>query len=188
MMYRIEPLRIDAMQKPSSKSLNQSGSLQPFVNVRNLSKQYGRNTVLKDINFNISAGEIVGLIGPNGAGKSTLLKAIMGLIKYSGELSILGKDPYKNRTQLLGSMSYIADVASLPSWMKVHEILSFVEQTHPKFSRPRADELLKDTPITMAQKIETLSKGMKTRLHLVIILSIDTDLLILDEPTLGLIF
>lgn len=167
-------------------SLNSLESAQPFIAVRNVSKKYGSNTVLKDINLNIGAGEIVGLIGPNGAGKSTLLKAIMGLIKYSGDLSIMGKDPYKNRTELLESMSYIADVASLPGWMTVQQILVFVEDTHPKFSMQRASELLKDTPIERSQKIETLSKGMKTRLHLAIILSINTDLLILDEPTLGL--
>lgn len=165
---------------------NSSESQKPFITVQNLSKKYGSNTVLKDINLSIGAGEIVGLIGPNGAGKSTLLKAIMGLIKYSGEMTILGKDPYKDRTQLLKNMSYIADVASLPGWMKVDEILAFVEKTHPKFSLQRAYELLKDSPIGRSQKIEALSKGMKTRLHLAIILSINTDLLILDEPTLGL--
>ena len=93
-----------------------------FVEVENLSKQYGRTTVLHDINLSIGAGEVVGLIGPNGAGKSTLLKAIMGLIKYSGKLSIFDKDPLKNRTELLKNMSYIADVASLPSWMKVKDL------------------------------------------------------------------
>jgi len=110
----------------------------------------------------------------------------MGLIKYSGDLSIMGKDPFKNRTELLKDMSYIADVASLPTWMKVKEILSFVSQVHPKFSKEKAQGLLKDTPIKMSQKVGELSKGMKTRLHLAIILSINTDLLILDEPTLGL--
>lgn len=175
-------------QTPSSSTHSEIGSTStaPFIDVRDVSKKYGSHAVLKDINFSISAGEIVGLIGPNGAGKSTLLKAIMGLIKYSGELSIFGKDPYENRTQLLESMSYIADVASLPGWMKVHEILTFVGQTHPKFSHQRADELLKEAPIDRKQKIDTLSKGMKTRLHLIIILSINTDLLVLDEPTLGL--
>jgi len=161
-------------------------SNQAMIDVRNVSKRYGKNTVLSNINLSIGAGEVVGLIGPNGAGKSTLLKAIMGLIKYSGDLSIMGKDPFKNRTELLEDMSYIADVASLPTWMKVKEVLSFVDQIHPKFSIQRANELLKDTPITSKQRIGELSKGMKTRLHLAIILSINTDLLILDEPTLGL--
>jgi ABC-2 type transport system ATP-binding protein len=157
-----------------------------FVEIENLSKQYGRTTVLHDINLSIGAGEVVGLIGPNGAGKSTLLKAIMGLIKYSGRLSIFEKDPFRNRTELLENMSYIADVSSLPSWMKVKDLLEFVAKTHPKFDMARAKDLLKDTPIKENSRIQTLSKGMKTRLHLVTILAINTNFLVLDEPTLGL--
>jgi len=157
-----------------------------FIEIESLSKQYGSNTVLSDINLSIGKGEIVGLIGPNGAGKSTLLKAIMGLIKYSGKLSIFDKDPFKNRTELLKNMSYIADVASLPGWMQVKDLLEFVQQVHPKFDLDKAKELLVDTPIKLNSRIETLSKGMKTRLHLVTILAINTDLLVLDEPTLGL--
>lgn len=157
-----------------------------FVDIRGLSKKYGNNTVLRDVDLQIGAGEIVGLIGPNGAGKSTLLKAMMGLIKYSGDLSVLSQDPFSNRVSLLQNMSYIADVASLPGWMKVNDLLDFVAQIHPKFKHARVLELLKDTPIPLSAKVETLSKGMKTRLHLSIILSINTDLLVLDEPTLGL--
>jgi len=157
-----------------------------FINAQSLSKKYGRKTVLNDVSFSIGQGEIVGLIGPNGAGKSTLLKAIMGLINYSGKLSIFGQDPFKSRTQLLENMSYIADVAALPGWMKVGDLLKFVADTHHKFNIGHATELLQDTPIELAQTIEVLSKGMKTRLHLIIILSINTDLLVLDEPTLGL--
>lgn len=157
-----------------------------FIDIKGLSKKYGAKTVLNDINLSIGEGEIVGLIGPNGAGKSTLLKAIMGLIKYSGELSIFDQDPFSNRTKLLENMSYVADVASLPGWMKVSDLLEFVAQIHPKFNLERAQGLLKDTPIGQAQKIETLSKGMKTRLHLAVVLAVNTDLLVLDEPTLGL--
>ena len=165
---------------------NQEQSLDNIVTAKNVSKSYDDNHVLDDINFNIGQGEIVGLIGPNGAGKSTLLKAIMGLIKYSGDLSIFNQNPFKNRTQLLQKMSYVADVASLPSWMKVDDILEFVAQTHSKFNIEQAKKQLIETKIDGSKKIETLSKGMKTRLHLIIILSIDTDFLVLDEPTLGL--
>lgn len=157
-----------------------------FVEIKDLAKHYGSKQVLHDVSLSIGEGEIVGLIGPNGAGKSTLLKAIMGLIKYTGQLSIFGKDPFRHRTELLKNMSYIADVASLPSWMKVKDLLAFVNDTHPKFDHSRALSLLSDTPISLESKIATLSKGMKTRLHLVTILSISTDLLVLDEPTLGL--
>ncbi len=157
-----------------------------IVDVRGLSKKYGSKQVLTDIDLSIQPGEIVGLIGPNGAGKSTLLKALMGLIKYSGHIAIFGQNPYKNRSQLLENMSYIADVASLPNWMLVSDLLRFVDQTHPKFSYDKAVKLLSETDISDTQKIETLSKGMKTRLHLIIILSIASDFMILDEPTLGL--
>lgn len=157
-----------------------------IVNVSKLSKKYGSKQVLTDIDLSIEGGEIVGLIGPNGAGKSTLLKALMGLIKYSGDVSIFGQNPYRNRSSLLENMSYIADVASLPNWMKVGDLLKFVNETHPKFDHAHAVQLLSETDIKQTQKIETLSKGMKTRLHLIVILSIDSDFLILDEPTLGL--
>lgn len=164
----------------------QQDANQALIDISGLSKHYGPKAALKDVNLSIERGEIVGLIGPNGAGKSTLLKAIMGLIKYSGKLTVFGQEPMKNRTQMLEHMSYIADVASLPGWMKVSDLLSFVADTHPKFSRERADVLLRDTPIRQQDRIESLSKGMKTRLHLITILAIETELLVLDEPTLGL--
>ena len=157
-----------------------------LVNINGLSKNYGSKQVLKGINLSIDAGEIVGLIGPNGAGKSTLLKAMMGLVKFSGSVSVFGQNPAKNRSHLLKRMSYIADVASLPTWMRVGDLLSFVGGTHPQFDHENAIKLLSESGITEKQKIETLSKGMKTRLHLIIILSIDSEFLILDEPTLGL--
>ena len=157
-----------------------------FVDARNVSKKYDKDTVLDNVNLTIGEGEIVGLIGPNGAGKSTLLKAIMGLISYSGELSIFNQNPFKSRTTLLQNMSYIADVASLPGWMKVGDLLEFVSQTHSKFDIKHARSLLKETKIEDSKRVETLSKGMKTRLHLSIILSINSEFLVLDEPTLGL--
>ena len=160
--------------------------LQRFVEVSGVSKSYGSQQVLDDIDFRIDRGEVVGLIGPNGAGKSTLLKAMMGLLKCSGEIAIFGQNPRKNRSKLLEKMSYIADVASLPNWMKVQDLLKFVRNTHPNFDHDKAIELLSKSDIQLSKKIETLSKGMKTRLHLSIILSIDSDFLILDEPTLGL--
>ncbi|NNC98825.1 MAG: ABC transporter ATP-binding protein [Gammaproteobacteria bacterium] len=176
-----EPLPQSASGQPAS-----TGPAKVFIDVRNLSKKYGSKTALSDVSLSIGEGEIVGLIGPNGAGKSTLLKAIMGLIKYSGKLEIFGKDPFRNRTGLLRNMSYIADVASLPAWMKVNDLLEFVSKTHPKFDINRARTLLKDSPIGLEDKIGGLSKGMKTRLHLAIILAVNTALLVLDEPTLGL--
>lgn len=163
-----------------------ANNTQPFVDVNNVGKRFGATIALDDVSFSIGPGEIVGLIGPNGAGKSTLLKAMMGLLKFSGDLSVFGRNPMANRAELLTKMSYIADVASLPGWMTVGQLLKFVADTHPKFNIERAKDLLKGTPIQHASKIEALSKGMKTRLHLSVILAINTDFLVLDEPTLGL--
>ena len=157
-----------------------------MLEAQKLSKHYGSKIALDNVSFTIKAGEIVGLIGPNGAGKSTLLKAIMGLINYSGKLMVFSQEPLKNRTQLLKRMSYIADVASLPTWMKVADLLEFVAQTHPQFDLDLAKQHLANTDISLQQKISTLSKGMKTRLHIDTVLSTNVDLLILDEPTLGL--
>ena len=157
-----------------------------MIKANNVSKHFGPVKAVDQVSFEIGAGEIVGLIGPNGAGKSTLLKAIMGLVKYQGDLRIFGHEPFSNRTDLLKNMSYIADVASLPEWMKVNDLLVFMSQIHPKFSIDKAVSLLKDTPIIRTNPISSLSKGMKTRLHLIVILSIESALLVLDEPTLGL--
>ena len=159
---------------------------QRLVDVSGLSKSYGSQKVLDDINISIECGEVVGLIGPNGAGKSTLLKAMMGLLKCSGEIAVFGQNPRKNRSKLLEKMSYIADVASLPNWMRVQDLLRFIRDVHPHFDHGKAVELLSKSEIRLGKKIEILSKGMKTRLHLSIILSIESDFLILDEPTLGL--
>jgi len=166
--------------------MSETPTNQALIEINGLSKKYGSKEALKNINLTISRGEIVGLIGPNGAGKSTLLKAIMGLITYTGSLSTFNQAPYRNRTRLLEHLSYIADVASLPGWMKVGDMLDFVADTHPKFDLQKAKALLSDTPIHLQSRIETLSKGMKTRLHLTTILAINTELLVLDEPTLGL--
>ena len=170
----------------NSIETDNSNHSQKLVEVRGVSKSYDSQKVLDDINLSIERGEVVGLIGPNGAGKSTLLKAIMGLLKCSGELSVFGQNPRKNRSKLLEKMSYIADVASLPSWMKVQDLLEFVQDTHPHFDHAKAIDLLSTSDIQLSKKIEALSKGMKTRLHLSIILSIESNFLILDEPTLGL--
>ena len=127
-----------------------------MVDIQSLDKSYGGTQVLFDVSLKIEPGEIVGLIGPNGAGKSTLLKAIMGLVDYKGHLRIFDKDPYKHRTDLLKEMSYIADVASLPMWMKVSDLFDFVEASHPEFDVQQARALLDDTNIPVSYTHLTL--------------------------------
>ena len=157
-----------------------------IVSARNVSKAYGSTTAVDDVSFDIEAGRILGLIGPNGAGKTTLLKAVLGLTDFQGKLSVMGLDPFRQRKELMQNICFIADVAVLPRWMKVSALLDFVGQVHPKFSRSTAENLLAETKIKKGSKVRELSKGMVTQLHLSIITAIDAQLLVLDEPTLGL--
>jgi ABC-2 type transport system ATP-binding protein len=157
-----------------------------LVTARNVSKHFGALRAVDDVSFEIEKGRILGLIGPNGAGKTTLLKALLGLTDCDGELSVLGLDPFRQRKQLMQQICFIADVAVLPRWIKVSQLLDYVEGVHPNFSRNTAEGFLAQTKVKSGAKVRELSKGMVTQLHLSIIMAIDAKLLILDEPTLGL--
>lgn len=157
-----------------------------LVNARGVSKHFGAVRAVDNVSFEIEEGKILGLIGPNGAGKTTLLKAVLGLTDCDGELSVLGLDPFRQRKQLMQNICFIADVAVLPRWIRVTQLLDFVEAIHPNFSRKRAEVFLQQTAVRSDAKVRELSKGMVTQLHLSIIMAIDAKLLVLDEPTLGL--
>jgi ABC-2 type transport system ATP-binding protein len=157
-----------------------------LVTATNVTKSFGDLRAVDDVSFEIEKGKIMGLFGPNGAGKTTLLKAVLGLTDCEGQLSVLGLDPFKQRKELMQNICFIADVAVLPRWIKVSQLLDFMESTHPNFSRSRTEELLSRTKVRNHSKVRELSKGMVTQLHLSIITAIDAKLLILDEPTLGL--
>lgn len=157
-----------------------------LVNARGVSKHYKNVRAVNNVSFEIEKGRIMGLIGPNGAGKTTLLKAVLGLTDCDGELTVLGLDPFRQRKELMRNICFIADVAVLPRWIRVTQLLDFIESVHPNFSRSRANELLSQTKVRSNARVRELSKGMVTQLHLSIIMAIDAKLLILDEPTLGL--
>ncbi len=156
------------------------------VSAHNLTKRYGGFTAVDHINFSVRPGRIVGLVGPNGAGKSTILKAILGLVSFSGELQVLGMRPDRNRARLMQEVSYISDVAALPDWIRVNQLLQLMQDIHPRFDIARTRNFLDATDIGMKQRVSTLSKGMKTQLHLALVMGVDARLLVLDEPTLGL--
>ena len=151
-----------------------------------LRKTFGPTTALAGLDLRVAPGRIVGLIGPNGAGKTTALNAILGLIPYEGHLRVLGRDPWRDRAQLMRDVSFIADVAVLPRWARVSQLFDYVAGVHPKFDRSKAEQFLTRTSIALDRKVRTLSKGMITQLHLTLVMSIDARLLVLDEPTLGL--
>ncbi len=156
------------------------------IEARGLRKAFGTTVALDEIDLRIGEGRIVGLIGPNGAGKTTALNAILGLTTYQGELKVLGRDPWTERDRLMRDVSFIADVAVLPRWIKVSQALEYVAGVHPRFDRAKAGGFLAKTNIRSSSRVRELSKGMVTQLHLALVMAIDAKLLVLDEPTLGL--
>ena len=156
------------------------------IEAHGLRKAYRGAVALDGIDLQIEEGRIVGLIGPNGAGKTTALNSILGLTTYEGTLRVLGRDPWKQREDLMRDVCFIADVAVLPRWMRVSQALEYVAGVHPRFDRAKAEGLLARTNVRRTSKVRELSKGMVTQLHLALVMAIDAKLLVLDEPTLGL--
>ena len=156
------------------------------IEAHGLRKTFGTTVALDGIDLHVEEGRILGMIGPNGAGKTTALNAILGLTSYEGQLKVLGRDPWTNRDELMRDVSFIADVAVLPRWIRVSQLLDYVAGVHPRFDRAKAENFLARTTIKRTSKVRELSKGMVAQLHLAIVMAIDARLLVLDEPTLGL--
>ncbi|MDP9186661.1 MAG: ABC transporter ATP-binding protein [Verrucomicrobiota bacterium] len=156
------------------------------IEARGLRKVFGTTIALDNVDLRVEEGRILGLIGPNGAGKTTALNAILGLTSYEGELKVLGRDPWRAREELMRDVSFIADVAVLPRWIRVSQLLEYVAGVHPRFDRAKAENFLGKTTIKRSSKVRQLSKGMVAQLHLALVMAIDAKLLVLDEPTLGL--
>lgn len=157
-----------------------------LVDIRELSLRYGSKVAVDQLSLRIGKGRVVGLLGHNGAGKTTLMKALVGLLHGSGSVSVLGLEPRRQRVRLLEQVCYIPDVATLPRWARVSELITLMQGLHPGFSSERAKALLKRTSVKLGDKVKNLSKGMVVQTHLALIAAIDARLMILDEPTLGL--
>lgn len=156
------------------------------IKATGVKKNYEDSYALDGIDIEVTSGQIVGLIGPNGAGKSTFLQSVLGLINTEGNLEVLGLDPRKERHKLLKEVCSITDVAVLPKWMTVDQVLTYVDGVHPGFDLQKCLSILSRTNIKRTSKIKTLSRGMVVQLHLSIVMAINARLLVLDEPTLGL--
>ena len=164
----------------------QPASRNIIIKANNLRKNYGSKTALKRVDLAIPTGSIVGLVGPNGAGKTTALKALLGLTSFQGELSVFGHHPLKERDALMQEVAFIADVATLPRWIRVKQLLTYMQAIHPRFNIEQCNQYLQQTNIKPNFKVRGLSKGMTVQLHLAVVMAIDAKLLVLDEPTLGL--
>ncbi|CAK2485538.1 ABC transporter ATP-binding protein [Vibrio crassostreae] len=157
-----------------------------LLSVKNVTKTYSNQVGVENISFELKPGQVLGLLGHNGAGKSTLIKSLLGGHSYQGEIEVNGYHPIHQHAELMLHLSYISDVNVLPEWMTVKQLLRYTQGVHPSFNKQKAEQTLSSTNIKLSSTIKQLSKGMKVQLHLAIIIATDTQVLILDEPTLGL--
>lgn len=153
------------------------------IECRNLTKAYGKKVALDNINLKFNRGRIIGLLGPNGSGKTTLIKLVCGLLTpTSGDVLINGKIPGPETKAVV---SYLPDKTYLPEWMKVTELISFFKSFYKDFNVQKALTLFEKLHIDINDKLKTMSKGTKEKVQLILVMSRDADVYILDEPIAG---
>ncbi len=153
------------------------------IECRNLTKAYGKKVALDNINLKFNRGRIIGLLGPNGSGKTTLIKLVCGLLTpTSGDVLINGKIPGPETKAVV---SYLPDKTYLPEWMKVTELINFFKSFYKDFNEQKAMTLFEKLHIDVNDKLKTMSKGTKEKVQLILVMSRDADVYILDEPIAG---
>jgi ABC-2 type transport system ATP-binding protein len=171
--------QIDSTSDFTNSNLDNS----PILECRNLVKTYANSQALKGINLTINRGRIVGLLGPNGSGKSTLIKLANGLLTpSSGEILIGGNKPGVETKKIV---SYLPERTYLNDWMKVSDIINFFKDFYDNFNPERAYTMLEKLNINPNDKLKTMSKGTKEKVQLILVMSRDADLYLLDEPIAG---
>ncbi|HPT72035.1 MAG TPA: ABC transporter ATP-binding protein [Candidatus Cloacimonadota bacterium] len=157
-----------------------------IMEIKNLNKYFGKFQALKDVNLSIPQGRIIGLLGKNGAGKSTLMRCMLGFLKYQGEILYHETPIEHNDTRMFKKIAFIPDVSALDERLTVQQTIDYVRGINPSWNDQKADSLMEKSDLPMKKKVKTLSKGMKTKLYLLLVLSLDVEFLLLDEPTIGL--
>ena len=154
-----------------------------LLQIQNLTKLYGATRALNGINLYLEEGKIVGLLGPNGSGKTTLLKILAGILTVDGgSASVCG---HKIGVETKAVVSYLPDKCFLCEWMTVEAMLNYTKDFFPDFKTERAMEMVKMLGIDLKSRIKTLSKGTKEKVSLIIAMSRDAKLYLLDEPIAG---
>ena len=157
--------------------------METVLECKSLRKQYGKKIALKNIDLQIPAGSIVGLLGPNGSGKTTLLKLAAGLLTpSSGEIKACG---FKPGVESKALVAYQPDKVYLNDWMNVEQLIKMMVDFYPNFNKDKAYDMLKRLNIEPDQKLKTMSKGTKEKVQLILTMSRDVNLYILDEPIGG---
>lgn len=156
------------------------------IEIAELTKYYGKFMALDNVSLKIPSGRIVGLLGRNGAGKSTLLNCLLGFLKYHGQITVQEQVVEPASVSLKEKVGFIPDVNELDDRLTVQRTLDYVKGVNPAWNEEKARKLLATCDLPLDKKVGKLSKGMKTKLYLLITLALDVNILLLDEPTLGL--
>ncbi|MBL7040855.1 MAG: ABC transporter ATP-binding protein [Pirellulaceae bacterium] len=157
------------------------------VEVRGLSRRFGKTTALDDVSLSVRPGIVSGLVGENGAGKTTLIKHLLGLFKaQTGSVRIFGLDPVKDPVGVLGRIGYLSEDRDLPDWMRIGELMSYTQAFYPNWDQAFAEQLRETFELSERQRIKSLSRGQRARAGLLVALAHRPDLLVLDEPSSGL--
>lgn len=157
-----------------------------IMQIKNVSKNFKKVQALKNVTLDIPRGRIIGLLGKNGAGKSTLMRCMLGFLKYDGDILYHGAKLKHNDFNIFRNVAFIPDVSALDDRLTVQQTIDYVKGVNPGWNDRKADVLMEKSDLPPKQKVKTLSKGMKTKLYLLLVLSLDVEFLLLDEPTIGL--
>ncbi len=154
--------------------------------INHLTKDYGKVRALTDVSLNLGRGKIIGLLGKNGAGKSTLMRCMLGFLNHEGEILLNGRQVIRRDHRVFEDVAFIPDVSGLDDRLTVRQTIDYIRGVNDRWNDERAQKLLEISNLPLKRRVGKLSKGMKTKLYLLITLSLDVDFLLLDEPTLGL--
>src|SRR3954471_287314 len=160
---------------------------EPAIQLLNVRKSFGGNAVLRGVNLAIERGQIFALLGRNGAGKTTAIRLLLGLLnRNGGSIAVLGRDPQQEPLPVRASVGFLAEDQQMFGWMTIAELLGFMAPFYPTWDRSLADRFVKEFELPRGQRIKNLSKGQNVRLGLVLALAHRPELVILDDPALGL--
>ncbi|HEY2412414.1 MAG TPA: ABC transporter ATP-binding protein [Pirellulaceae bacterium] len=161
--------------------------LEPAIQLLNVQKSFGVQTVLKGVNLTIERGQIFALLGRNGAGKTTAIRMLLGLLpRDGGSISVLGRDPQQEPISVRAAVGFLAEDQQMFGWMTIAEILKFLAPFYPTWDSALAERFIREFELPPKQKIKHLSKGQNVRLGLALALAHRPELVILDDPALGL--
>lgn len=157
------------------------------VVVSGLTRRFGKKTALDNVSLSIPPGCVFGLVGENGAGKTTLIKHLLGLLRpQAGSVRVFGVDPVAAPELALARIGYLSENRDLPGWMRLRELMLYVQAFYPNWDERYAEELVSVFGLDPAQKIKHLSRGQKAQAGLLTALAYRPELLLLDEPSSGL--